>query len=116
VYGYATGVFSSRKLERATSARVPAEVLAKLEQWAADNGYARATAIALLLAQALGIGDHVVKKKRKPSPVPTEAADAPKPARTRPRSAPAKMPRKPAADVGGTDQAPPKKPRPRRSP
>jgi hypothetical protein len=43
------------------SARIPVEVLAKLDDWAAAHESTRSTAVALLLAKALGDG----KAKRK---------------------------------------------------
>jgi hypothetical protein len=57
------------------------------------------------------VGMSLASEAAKPAPAPEKPASAPK--RTRPKSAPPKKPRKPVGDVGGTDLASPKKPRPR---
>lgn len=54
------------------SARVPADVIAKIEEWAAKNGCTRSIAIAALLAKALGIDKPIAKKVkpiRDPKPI-----------------------------------------------
>jgi metal-responsive CopG/Arc/MetJ family transcriptional regulator len=49
------------------SARIPTEVLAKLDEWAANNESTRSAAVAELLAKALARESAVpVKRPRKP--------------------------------------------------